>query len=79
MERTGIAGIFAASLELTREGIVSISQNKSFDKFSDKKGIKSFNLAPMAIPWFSTKSNLKYPQSIIAGVPYKFNGKFNFI
>ena len=32
MERTGIAGIFAASLELTREGIVSISQNKSFDK-----------------------------------------------
>ena len=24
--------------------------NKSFDKFSDKKGIKSFNLAPMAIP-----------------------------
>ena len=23
---------------------------KSFDKFSDKKGIKSFNLAPMAIP-----------------------------
>ena len=37
MERTGIAGIFAASLELTREGIVSISQNKSFDKLMIKK------------------------------------------
>ena len=37
MERTGIAGIFAASLELTREGIVSISQNKSFDKLMIRK------------------------------------------
>ena len=37
MERTGIAGIFAASLELTREGIVSISQNKSFDKLMIEK------------------------------------------
>ncbi len=37
MERSGIAGIFAASLELTREGIVSISQNKSFDKLMIKK------------------------------------------
>ena len=37
MERTGIAGIFAASLELTREGIVSISQNKSFDKLIIRK------------------------------------------
>jgi len=37
MKRTGIAGIFAASLELTREGIVSISQNKSFDKLMIRK------------------------------------------
>ena len=37
MEKTGIAGIFAASLELTREGIVSISQNKSFDKLMIRK------------------------------------------
>ena len=37
MERTGIAGIFAACLELTREGIVSISQNKSFDKLMIRK------------------------------------------
>ena len=28
MERTGIAGIFAASLELTKEGIVEVSQKK---------------------------------------------------
>ena len=26
MQKTGIAGIFAASLELTKEGIVSVSQ-----------------------------------------------------
>ena len=37
MKRTGIAGILAASLELTREGIVSISQNKSFDKLMIRK------------------------------------------
>ena len=37
MKRTGIAGIFAASLELTREGIVSISQNESFDKLMIRK------------------------------------------
>lgn len=37
MKRTGIAGIFAASLELTREGIVSISQKKLFDKLMIKK------------------------------------------
>ena len=28
MKRSGIAGIFAASLELTKEGIISISQKK---------------------------------------------------
>ncbi len=37
MKRTGIAGIFAASLELSREGIVSLSQNESFDKLMIKK------------------------------------------
>ena len=26
MKRTGIAGIFAASLELTKEGIIKVSQ-----------------------------------------------------
>ncbi len=37
MKKTGIAGIFAASLELTKEGIVSISQEKRFDKLMIKK------------------------------------------
>ena len=37
MKRTGIAGIFAASLELTKEGIISLSQNKIFDKLMVKK------------------------------------------
>ena len=37
MERTGIAGIFAASLELTKEGLVKVSQNKIFDKLMIKK------------------------------------------
>ena len=37
MNRTGIAGIFAASLELTKEGIVKVSQNKNFDKIMIKK------------------------------------------
>ena len=37
MKRTGIAGIFAASLELTREGVISISQKKIFDKLMIKK------------------------------------------
>ena len=37
MKKTGIAGIFAASLELTKEGIISISQNKQFDKLLIKK------------------------------------------
>ena len=39
MKKTGMAGIFAASLELTKEGIVKISQNKIFDKL-----IHSFHL-----------------------------------
>ena len=37
MKKTGMAGIFAASLELTKEGIVKISQNKIFDKLMNKK------------------------------------------
>ena len=37
MERTGISGIFAASLELTKEGIVEFSQKKTFDKLMIKK------------------------------------------
>ena len=37
MKRTGIAGIFAASLELTKERLVSISQKKTFDKLLIKK------------------------------------------
>ena len=37
MKRTGIAGIFAASLELTKERLVSISQKKTFDKLMIKK------------------------------------------
>ena len=37
MKKTGIAGIFAASLELTKEGIISISQNKQFYKLLIKK------------------------------------------
>ena len=37
MKKSGKAGIFAASLELTKEGIVKVSQNKVFDKLLIKK------------------------------------------
>ena len=37
MKRTGVAGIFAASLELTKEGEITISQKKLFDKLMIKK------------------------------------------
>ena len=37
MKKTGIAGIFAASLELVKEGIISVSQKKIFDKLMIKK------------------------------------------
>tara|TARA_B100001248_G_C27373034_1_gene452710 strand:- start:693 stop:1427 length:735 start_codon:yes stop_codon:yes gene_type:complete len=37
MKRTGIAGIFAASLELVREGVITVSQKKIFDKLMIKK------------------------------------------
>ncbi len=37
MYRTGISGIFAASLELSREGVISLMQKKNFDKILIKK------------------------------------------
>ena len=37
MKRTGIAGIFAASLELTKEGLPKVSQNKIFENLMIKK------------------------------------------
>ncbi len=37
MNKTGVAGLFAASLELTKEGVVKVSQNKTFDKLMIKK------------------------------------------
>ena len=32
LKKSGIAGLFAASLELTREGVINIMQKKTFDK-----------------------------------------------
>ena len=37
LNKTGLAGIFAAGLELTKEGIIEISQKKKFDKLFIKK------------------------------------------
>ena len=37
MKRTGIAGIFAACLELTKEGVTKVSQDRTFDKLMIKK------------------------------------------
>ena len=37
MKRTGLVGIFAASLELTKEGFIKILQKKIFDKVMIKK------------------------------------------
>ena len=37
MKKTGIAGIFSASLELTKEGIIKISQKKIFENLLIKK------------------------------------------
>ena len=37
MSRTGVAGIFAACLELAKERIISVSQKKIFDKLMIKK------------------------------------------
>jgi segregation and condensation protein A len=32
LKKTGLAGLFSASLELTREGLINLLQKKSFDK-----------------------------------------------
>ena len=40
MKKTGIAGIFAASLELSKEGVINIMQKKIFDKILIKKQLK---------------------------------------
>ena len=37
MKKTGLAGIFSASLELSKEGLVKVSQNNTFDKLLIKK------------------------------------------
>ena len=37
MSKTGTAGIFAASLELAKEGVVKVSQKKMFEKLMIKK------------------------------------------
>ena len=36
LKKTGLAGLFSASLELTREGLISILQKKNFDKLMIK-------------------------------------------
>ena len=37
LKRTGISGIFAGTLELTREGLISLLQKKPFDKLLIKE------------------------------------------
>ena len=37
MKRSGLAGIFAATLELTKEGVLKVMQEKSFEKILVKK------------------------------------------
>ena len=37
LKRAGLSGIFAASLELSREGLISIMQKKTFDKLLIKE------------------------------------------
>ena len=37
MKRSGLAGIFTATLELTKEGIIKVMQEKSFEKIFVKK------------------------------------------
>ena len=32
LKKTGLAGFFAAALELTKEGLINIMQDKNFDK-----------------------------------------------
>ena len=58
MKKTGIAGIFSASLELTKEGIVKVSQNKMFDKLMIKK-INMANKKNNIIKFPATPSKLE--------------------
>ena len=37
LKRSGLAGVFSASLELTREGLINIMQKKTFDKLLIKE------------------------------------------
>ena len=37
LKKSGIAGIFSASLELTKQGVINIMQKKFFDKILIKK------------------------------------------
>ena len=37
MNKTGIVGIFAASLELTKEGVIKMLQKKIFEELMIKK------------------------------------------
>ena len=37
LKRTGVSGLFTASLELTREGLINMQQKKSFDKILIKE------------------------------------------
>jgi len=37
LKQTGLAGFFAASLELTKDGLINIMQNKNFDKVHIKE------------------------------------------
>ena len=37
LKKSGLAGVFSASLELTKEGLVKITQKKSFDEILIKE------------------------------------------
>ena len=37
LKKSGLAGIFSASLELSKEGLISIMQKKTFDKLMIKE------------------------------------------
>ena len=37
LKRSGIAGLFSASLELTKEGLINIMQKKNFDEILIKE------------------------------------------
>ena len=40
MQKSGLAGIFSASLELTKEGIIQILQKKLFEQIMIKKNLQ---------------------------------------